>query len=82
MKKMNNQKLEKEIVQEVEKQQVPVNTEFIAKKVGVSWGRASRLLLALTVQGRIKAIPTLNGYIYCPMKVQETSEEKQLPVAN
>jgi len=65
---MNNEKLEKTIIEEIEKSMVPVNTEFIAKKVGISWGRASRLLLALAVRDEVAAIPTVSGFIYMSAK--------------
>ena len=74
---MNNEELEKTVIQEIEKATVPVNTEFIARKAEISWSRASRLLLGLTVQGRISALQTMSGYLYHPAKPSITEESNE-----
>jgi len=52
------------MVEEIRKSDVPVNTEYLAKKTNISWSRASRMLLRLALQGKILATETINGWVF------------------
>ena len=70
---MSNRELEEKMVEEIRKSDVPVNTEYLAKKTAISWSRASRMLLRLALQGKIAAVETINGWVFSA-KQNETIE--------
>jgi hypothetical protein len=63
-----NEELKKRIVEEVDKAKIPIGISAIARAVGISWSRASRLALSLAAQEKIAGIPTQIGFVFMSRK--------------
>ena len=64
MPKFNNHKLEEEIVEYMEKTEIPVSVEFIAQHFDLAWGTARAILLDLALRGRVKVQKTTKSLIF------------------
>ncbi len=67
-KKDEHKKLKEEIEKEVEELNEPFTAQEIVKELGIAWNTAKETLLELSLEGKIKAIKTTNGYIFLPKR--------------
>ena len=65
---MEKSEVENQILEIVKERGIePVDTQLVANKLNVSWGCANRLLLSMSLKGKLTALKTSgNRFIFLP----------------
>jgi hypothetical protein len=60
------QELETQALNLLEKENMPLSIGFVAYHLKVTWQTARSLLLKMSLRGKIEALETSKGFMFCP----------------
>lgn len=75
--KVNDPEIREQTILIVESNEIPVSTDYVAHKLGVSWSTAKSLLLELALKGEIKAQKTTKSWIFSESESAKTEPEAE-----
>ena len=63
----NQAEIENQICEIIEKKGLdPLETQFIANKLQLSWATANRILLSMSLKGELTALKTSKAFVFLP----------------
>jgi hypothetical protein len=64
--KVAEQELETRAISLLEQENMPLSIGYVAYHLKVTWQTARSLLLKMSLRGKIKALETSKGFMFCP----------------
>jgi hypothetical protein len=62
--KFGDPKIEERIIQAIREEKIPVDVGWVANRLGVGWGTASRILLNMALKGKLSALKTTKSFVF------------------
>lgn len=62
--KFDNPAVEEQVLQVLREVQIPVSIDYVAQRLGISWGTARAILLNMTIEGKLKSQKTTKSLIF------------------
>ena len=65
--------LKRKALEIVSRSRIPIDPEFVSKRVGIAWGTARFMLLELALDGKIQATKTSKSWVFSSISLHSSS---------
>lgn len=60
------ERLQAEVLEIIGRSEIPLDADYVSRRLGIGWGTGRYLLLSLAYEGRIVATKTSKSWIFSP----------------